>query len=149
MSNPFRSQVGIGLKGLTSDSESVPLQVTEEGHLIVTSGISVITDPVSGNPVNLDEDPLVVTLNDGTERVIPTDGLRGRQLVITAVGDAAITVTQQVVKDGPFLFAHVVTAASSDDDRTTTVGTTHGGNVYAIKLQRTTGTNTTSTGRLG
>jgi lysophospholipase L1-like esterase len=48
-------------------------------------------------------------------------------------------VTQQVVKDGPFLFAHVVTASSSDDDRTATVGTAHGGNVYAIKLQRTSG----------
>ncbi len=115
----------------------------------VGSGTSTVIPPGGGDPVNLDEEPLVVTQNDGTERVIPTDGLRGRQLVITAVGDAAITVTQQVVKDGPFLFAHVVTASSSDNDRTTTVGTTHGGNVYAIKLQRTAGTNATSTGRLG
>lgn len=143
------------LKLTDHQGETVHLLLSHLGggkHALSTSvgsGTSTVSPPGGGGPVNLDEQPLVVTLNDGTERIIPTDGLRGRQLVITAVGDAAITVTQQVVKDGPFLFAHVVTASSSDDDRTTTVGTTHGGNVYAIKLQRTAGTNATSTGRLG
>lgn len=102
------------------------------------------------NPSNVDHDlavagPLTVTLADGTDKIITLAGAAiGRWLTVNPVGDAAITVSQQMYASGPWEFAKTVYATSASNDRVAQIT----GRVHAVKLTRTAGTNATSTGVL-
>ncbi len=69
------------LKLTDHQGETVHLLLSHLGgakHALSTStgsGTPTVIPPGGGDPVNLDEEPLVVTLNDGTERVILLSGL--------------------------------------------------------------------------
>ena len=104
-------------------------------EVVSLSGGSAVTPPGGGSATL----PYTYEIADDDPHVIGTDGLRNRQLDLTVGADATLTHWQQFYENGPWRFATTVTASDPDADKVLSIGGLRG-NIYAVKIERTVGT---------
>ena len=126
-------QVIVGHYRSADGVKPIPVAVNQNGELL--SGGAAVTPPGGGSATL----PYTLEIDDDDPHVIGTDGLRNRQLDLTVGADATLTHWQQFYENGPWRFATTVTASDPDADKVLSIGGLRG-NIYAVKIERTVGT---------